>query len=109
MCRSGRLYVRRYRRAGYGTGNKGAVMPRGVADVFGSAYVKKRGSGGGRVKENKPLRNLYAAMYKARGMLPSELAHQNPFIFFQMLDDLAAENTAEDMEVKKKFPMFYGL
>ena len=40
--------------------------------------------------------------------MPDELAKQNPYIFFGMLDDLG-DTTEEDNKLKQRFKTFYGL
>ncbi len=67
--------------------------------------VKKRVKGNN--AENRPLRTLYADMFKGRGLLPDILSRQSPFVLFKMLDDL--DDTMEEyMGDDPYLKIFYG-
>lgn len=73
--------------------------------LFGCAHLKKRVKGNSSV--NKPLRTLYADLFRKRGLLPDTLMKQNPFVLFRMLDDM--DDTTEEYAGNDPYlKMFYG-
>lgn len=73
--------------------------------LYGSTYIKKRVKGSS--SDNKPLRTLYADLFKKMGLLPDTIMKQNPFVLFRMLDDL--DDTAERQdEIPENLKFFYG-
>lgn len=75
-------------------------------------YVCRR-LGGNRKKRVKSdsgkggrARDIYGTMFKSKGILPNDLARQDPKLLFTVLNQLEDEETEE---IPPEFGFFYGM
>lgn len=82
-------------------------MPYALAYVYGSSHVKKRvKSGGG--KGSGKLRDLYAVLFRAKGIMPDVLDRQDPTEILDLLDSLTENKQEEYAGNDPYLQMFYG-
>ncbi len=82
-------------------------MPYTLAYVYGRNHSKKRVKSGNNTGGGK-LRDLYAVLFRAKGIMPDTVAKQNPKRLLDLLDSLAAEKQEEYTEIPENLKFFYG-
>ena len=77
-----------------------------VAHVYGYHNIKKRvksgGNGGGK------LSDLYAILFRSRGIMPDVLDRQDPKRLLDLLDSFAEDKQEEYTGNDPYYAMFYG-
>ncbi len=82
-------------------------MSYALAYVYGDTYGKKRVKSGSDNGSGK-LRDLYAALFRAHGIMPDEVGRQNPARLFEMIDSFAEDNQEDYTGSDPYLKMFYG-
>lgn len=80
-------------------------MSYAVAYVYGRADGKKRVRSGSETGNGK-LRDLYAVLFRSKGIMPDTVAKQDPKRLLDLLDSLAGEE--EYTEIPEQLKFFYG-
>ena len=82
-----------------------------MENVHGGAHLKKRLNPDNEVSDRGAgLRMLYADMFRGYGILPGDIAKQNPFILFKMMDMLHMEGTQNETAITNDYlRVFYGM
>lgn len=78
-----------------------------VAYVYGRNNGKKRVRSGNETGSGK-LRDLYAVLFRSKGIMPDTLAKQDPKRLLDLLDSLADEKQEEYAGNDPYLQMFYG-
>ena len=73
--------------------------------LCGGIILKNLKPSGG---EGVPLRSLYGALFKGCRILPDELGRQNPFVLFDMLQQLSQDDNDDRSQMSGHLRMFYG-
>lgn len=82
-------------------------MSYAVAYVYGRNNIKKRVKSGSSTGGGK-LRDLYAVLFRAKGIMPDTVAKQNPKRLLDLLDSLAEGKQEEYAGNDPYLQMFYG-
>lgn len=83
-------------------------MSYAVAYVYGRNNIKKRVKSGSSTGGGK-LRDLYAVLFRSKGIMPDTVAKQNPKRLLDLLDSLAEEKQEEYTGIPEELKFFYGM